>query len=861
MAIAFSRVSIHSRSKGHSAVAGAAYRAGIALFDERSGETYDFTQKSEVSFSQILLPEGASEQYLDRAFLWNAVERAEKRKDAQLAKDVVLALPKEISRELQIDLALQFAQDHFVRHGLVVDVALHDHESGNPHAHLYVTTRRLIGNTFGQKARDLNPEFAKGRVASQDYWGEKWRDQQNAFFKSQGIDIEVDANHLISQRHEGRVRGGEAHYLRQENRDRRAASVDIALNDPASVLNVLSRQQGVFTERSLGSLLLKNTDSMSQYQEALKGVMSHPDLVALGENAQGRLCFTTRGHFLRECTMQQHAEALVSRSTHGVKSSHVRELSSGFGLNPEQQSALFDLAKPEDLSILIGRAGSGKSFLMKAAHEAWVASGYRVRGISVSGIAAKGLERSSGMRSYTLAAFKKQIAYSDNPDSVLNSNDILVMDEAGMTDTYDMSLVVELVKASGAKLVLVGDEAQLQPIGAGAPLRALVEAVGFSELSSILRQSDENDRAASQALARGEVKHALSHYENKGAIHWGQTEKETQSKLIRSWSQGLTIDSLEHRLILAHRNVDVDALNELARDCAKAKGLVSADEYTYEGFEGKVCRLSAGDRLLFRKNDTAMGVANGEFATVIQASKDRIEVSMNQRKIVIDPKAYSQFSLGYAATVHKAQGITVNEAFVYVGGAGWNKHLSYVAMTRHKDTLALFANKEEHGGERGLQYALGRMETKDNVLDFPLAFSLRRGFSVENVLARCLEKLTGFKESIQSAWQKIAEFDKREPQKDNQTPKDPSQSSDKLCWESIKGVKHRHLEQLRMIDERLDKASPASKQRLGREYRSLIAKVVANPRLMESIKKQSSAAHDHLKTLQKAHEKDQGRDR
>ena len=118
-----------------------------------------------------------------------------------------------------------------------------------------------------------------------------------------------------------------------------------------------------------------------------------------------------------------------------------------------------------------------------------------------------------------------------------------------------------------------------------------------------------------------------------------------------------------------------------------------------------------------------------------------------------------------------------------------------------------------------------------------------------------------FKGSIQSAWRKIAEFEKREPQKDNQTPKDPSQSSDKLCWESIKGVKHRHLEQLRMIDERLDKASPASKQRLGREYRSLIAKVVANPRLMESIKKQSSAAHDHLKTLQKAHEKDQGRDR
>tara|TARA_B100001175_G_C19392526_1_gene582181 strand:+ start:594 stop:839 length:246 start_codon:yes stop_codon:yes gene_type:complete len=81
-----------------------------------------------------------------------------------------------------------------------------------------------------------------------------------------------------------------------------------------------------------------------------------------------------------------------------------------------------------------------------------------------------------------------------------------------------------------------------------------------------------------------------------------------------------------------------------------------------------------------------MGVANGEFATVTRATEDRIEVSMNNRKVVIDPKVYKDFSLGYAATVHKSQGITVNETYVYVGGAGWNKQLIYLVMTRHKDT-------------------------------------------------------------------------------------------------------------------------------------------------------------------------------
>ncbi len=144
-------------------------------------------------------------------------------------------------------------------------------------------------------------------------------------------------------------------------------------------------------------------------------------------------------------------------------------------------------------------------------------------------------------------------------------------------------------------------------------------------------------------------------------------------------------------------------------------------------------------------------------------------------------------------------------------------------------------------------------------MDFPLAFSLRRGFSVKNVLAPCIEKSTGFKESIQLAWQKIAEYDKTDAHKDKQTSKYQSQSSGKLCWESIKDIKYRHLEQLRTIDQRLEKESPSSKQRLNREYRSLLGKVVTNPKLMETIRKQSLTTFDHFKDIQKTHEKDRGR--
>ena len=163
MAIAFARISYHSRSHGHSAVAGAAYRAGEILLDERTGEIHDFTHRSDVVYSKIVLPDEASARFNDRATLWNAVETAENRSNSQVAKDIILALPRDLDLSHHIDLAHQFAHYHFVRHGIVADIAIHDQGDGNPHAHIYVATRRLHGDRFDRyKARDLEPDVVRG---------------------------------------------------------------------------------------------------------------------------------------------------------------------------------------------------------------------------------------------------------------------------------------------------------------------------------------------------------------------------------------------------------------------------------------------------------------------------------------------------------------------------------------------------------------------------------------------------------------------------------------------------------------------------------------------------------------------------
>lgn len=164
MAIFHCSIKIISRSGGRTAVASAAYRAGESLTNEENGLTYDFTHKGGVVHSEIMLPDNAPEKYRDRSTLWNEVQQIEKRSDAQMAREVEVALPVEFSRERQIEVVRQYVQDNFVSKGMVADWALHDKGDGNPHAHIMLTVRGFDDKGQWQKkqktmfARDENGE-------------------------------------------------------------------------------------------------------------------------------------------------------------------------------------------------------------------------------------------------------------------------------------------------------------------------------------------------------------------------------------------------------------------------------------------------------------------------------------------------------------------------------------------------------------------------------------------------------------------------------------------------------------------------------------------------------------------------------
>lgn len=198
--------SVISRSAGRSATGAAAYRAGARIDCERYGTTHDFTRKGGVLHSEIMAPANAPDWMHDRAALWNAVEAAEKRKDAQLAREIQLSLPHEMTDAQRLDLVRGFVAAEFVARGMVADFAIHapgrEGDDRNHHAHVMLTMRELDGAGFGKKAREWND------TATLEHWREAWADHQNReaerlnlpfrvdhrSFEAQGIDREPEAH-------------------------------------------------------------------------------------------------------------------------------------------------------------------------------------------------------------------------------------------------------------------------------------------------------------------------------------------------------------------------------------------------------------------------------------------------------------------------------------------------------------------------------------------------------------------------------------------------------------------------------------------------------------------------------------------
>ncbi|MDD2868861.1 AAA family ATPase [Neomegalonema sp.] len=292
--------------------------------------------------------------------------------------------------------------------------------------------------------------------------------------------------------------------------------------------------------------------------------------------------------------------------------------------------------------MVIGYAGTGKSAMLGVAREAWEASGYGVRGVALSGIAAENLESGSGISSRTIASMEH--GWGQGRD-MLTSRDVLVIDEAGMVGTKQMERVLSHAAEAGAKVVLVGDPQQLQSIEAGAAFRSIHDRHGGVEIHEVRRQREDWQRDATRDLATGRTGNAISAYDRHGMVHSAETREQARGDLIDRWDRDRQASPDSSRIILTHTNAEVRELNEAARERMREAGDLGEEvRVTVERGERN---FAAGDRVMFLQNERGLGVKNGTLGTVEQVSAQSMTVQTDDGcSIAFDLKDYDRIDHG-----------------------------------------------------------------------------------------------------------------------------------------------------------------------------------------------------------------------
>jgi Ti-type conjugative transfer relaxase TraA len=755
MAIYHFSAKVISRAAGSSALASAAYRSASRLHDQRLDRHHDFSNKPGVIHSEVMLPDGAPEHLSDRERLWNEVEAVELRKDAQLAREVEFAIPRELSQDQGVALARDFVRAEFVERGMIADLNVH-WEVGvdgqpKPHAHVMLTLRDVDEDGFGKKNRDWN------RTDLLEKWRERWSEHVNHRLAELDIDaridhrsleaqgIELEPQHKIGPAASRMAAQGLQSERLAEHLEIARANGDRIIANPNIALDAITQQQATFTTRDLARFIDRHSDGKDQFDQTIGAVRASPDLVTLGKDGRGEDRFTSREMIETEQRLERTALRLADRSDHGLPVAAIDRAidaagSNGLILGGEQKDALDHITGPRDLAIVTGYAGTGKSAMLSVARDAWSRAGHEVQGLALSGIAAENLESGSGIASRTIASIEHQ--WGQGRD-LLTPNHVLVIDEAGMIGSRQMERVISEAEKRGAKVVLVGDPEQLQAIEAGAAFRSIAERHGGVEVTEVRRQYEDWQRDATRHLATGRTGEALESYREHDAVHAAATRDEARKALIDRWDRDRIANPEASRIILTHTRDEVLALNTATRDRLRIAG--SLGKQVTVATERGARDFSAGDRIMFLKNERSLDVKNGTLGTVESASAVRMAVQLDDgRSVAFDIKDYAQIDHGYAATIHKAQGMTVDRTHV-LATPGMDSHSAYVALSRHRDRIDLHYGRDDFADQGKLIQTLSRDRAKDMASDYAhepeRQFAERRGIRFRDRVAELVRKV------------------------------------------------------------------------------------------------------------------------
>ena len=733
---------------------------------------------------------------------------------AQTAQTIMGALPLEFSLEQAQGCTEDFLKRRFVSRGLVVHYAIH-WEKGNPHFHGLVTRRALVDGEFSfRKDQEIvsRPHHLHTRKV--------WEEVANGHLMRAGLDVRIDCRShkdrgslFLPGVHEGYYAQrlfdqGEYSRIVAQNDAVRARNLEILWEHPEALIHEVSCARVVFSRRHLEDEIIRrvggdevllgvlktkidglNGESLGAFETFEDGsrsvarvltsrILKNPDLISsIGQTLVREEGFVGVAYKGQEEKLLGLTDSLHLRSSKSLSLGYVeaslearaREL--GFELSCEQQEAVRYLCSGPDIRLLNGRAGTGKTTLLKAVADAYSRGGYQVLGTSFQGKAAELMERDIGIPCRTLDSLRvswerwdlqKKLLDSGRlwgrpyvhatqklrelENSKLTPRHVIMVDEAGMTSGRLFEPLLEEAVRSGAKVILVGDKAQIGVRDPGDYGRLFLERYGAAETRDVVRQRISWQRECSALLNDGRITSGLKPYQDKGHIHWLEHKGEADRALVEAYLKDRTEHPNASSVVLAYRNAHVDSLNGLIRGELRKQGVLG------EGFKAGCLEFAAGDRVRFTQNDhggrlvlnvhetwaqkikeyvrpsLSLGVKNGTLGTIIGKSSQFVTVSLDDgRRVKFNPDFYAHVTHGYALSVHKAQGSTFDRSFVRVDPLFDSSSL-LVAMTRHRETVLAFASRDEIPDFKALAERVGRDRSKDTLADYQISKAQRPFF-------------------------------------------------------------------------------------------------------------------------------------
>ncbi|WP_024514747.1 AAA family ATPase [Bradyrhizobium sp. Tv2a-2] len=490
------------------------------------------------------------------------------------------------------------------------------------------------------------------------------------------------------------------------------------LQSPLATFQNLLRTRSYVTEQDLEQAF----EDVVTRKLAINLIREQSGTLRLYEAAGGQFVgYTTRDVCMQESATVAAARRLATTQRSPIASNHLEALRE-WGLSEEQAIAARQILSGMQLSVLIGRAGTGKTAALNAIRLLAERDGYKICALGPTNAVVADLKDAGFARASTIHSL---LWYQDHAPHHSNAQfarkTLIVLDEAGMVDTVRLQRLLALTEQSkgDVRLVMVGDDRQLASIERGGIFANLAHEINAAKLSTVQRQRKDWARRASEAFSEGRFREGVEAFSAQGCIAWSTSLDESRAALITQYRND-TISARGKRFVFAYTNEEARRLNDTIQALEIERGRVRSIGH-FETGSGTL-KIGEGDRIVFRSTDKKRGIVNGLFASVLAIEKSNVTVRTDRGKLIaIDlSKGDVAVDLGYAGTIYRGQGRTLDEVYL-LHTHHWRDAASYVALTRSRGTTRVFVSKDQARNLDELARQFSRQSRRGTTLDFTTA--------------------------------------------------------------------------------------------------------------------------------------------